>query len=178
MALTHNLGFPRIGAQRELKFALEAYWVGTSSQDTLQALAATLRQRHWAQQAALDWVPVGDFSLYDQVLDMSFALGHLPERVRDFDGTALDNYFRVARGRSAPTQGAHAHAHTLAEQSACCGVAAGEMTKWFNTNYHYIVPEFSAQTTFALDASRLLAQLAQEQAQGNKAKPVLIGPDT
>ena len=165
MALTHNLGFPRIGAQRELKFALEAYWAGKSSQDELQALGATLRQRHWAQQSALDWAPVGDFSLYDQVLDMSFALGHLPERVRSFEGSTLDNYFRVARGRSA-------------EHSACCGVAAGEMTKWFNTNYHYIVPEFSAQTTFALDASRLLAQLAQAQAQGVKAKPVLIGPVT
>ena len=88
-------------------------------------------------------MPVGDFAFYDQVLDMSFTLGNLPERVRGFHGDALDNYFRVARGRSA--QGADDHA-------ACCGgVAAGEMTKWFDTNYHYIVPEFGANTQFKLD---------------------------
>ena len=170
MTTTHNLGFPRIGARRELKFALEAYWKSDISRDQLQAQGAHLRQRHWQQQAGLDWVPVGDFSFYDQVLDMSFTLGHLPERVRGFDGDALDNYFRVARGRSA--QAAHAHG------GGCCGVAAGEMTKWFDTNYHYIVPEFSAATTFRLDASRLLAQLAEARAQGVKAKPVLIGPVT
>jgi 5-methyltetrahydropteroyltriglutamate--homocysteine methyltransferase len=170
MTTLHNLGFPRIGARRELKFALEAYWKGESSRDTLQALGAQLRQRHWAQQAALDWVPVGDFSFYDQVLDTSFLLGHLPERVRGFHGDVLDNVFRVARGRSA--QGADAH-------GACCGgVAAGEMTKWFDTNYHYIVPEFTAATQFKLDASRLLEQLAEARAQGVKAKPVIIGPVT
>ncbi len=165
MAKTHSLGFPRIGSQRELKFMLESYWKGESSREALQQLGATLRQRHWDQQSALDLVPVGDFSFYDQVLDMSFTLGNLPERVRGFHGDALDNYFRVARGRSA--------------QSACCGgVAAGEMTKWFDTNYHYIVPEFDAATTFALDASRLLEQLAEARAQGIKAKPVIIGPVT
>jgi 5-methyltetrahydropteroyltriglutamate--homocysteine methyltransferase len=170
MTTIHNLGFPRIGARRELKFALEAYWRGDASRDSLQALGAQLRQRHWAQQAALDWVPVGDFSFYDQVLDTSFLLGHLPERVRGFHGDPLDNVFRVARGRSA--QGAEAH-------GACCaGVAAGEMTKWFDTNYHYIVPEFTAATQFKLDAARLLEQLAEAQAQGVKAKPVIIGPVT
>ena len=169
----HNLGFPRIGAKRELKMALESYWKGESSRDALNALGAQLRQRHWADQAGLDLVPVGDFSFYDQVLDMSFTLGHLPERVRDFQGDPLDNYFRVARGRSAQAGGANA-AH-----SACCGgVAAGEMTKWFDTNYHYIVPEFTATTEFQLDASRLLEQLAEAQAQGVKPKPVIIGPVT
>lgn len=168
MATTHNLGFPRIGSKRELKFALESYWKGQSSREDLQALGASLRQRHWDNQAALDWVPVGDFSFYDQVLDMSFTLGNLPERVRGFQGDTLDNYFRVARGRSAASTA-----------TACCGgVAAGEMTKWFDTNYHYIVPEFDAATAFSLDASRLLAQLAQAQAQGVKAKPVIIGPVT
>lgn len=167
MTRTHNLGFPRIGARRELKFALEAYWKGESSRAELGALGAQLRQRHWQQQSALDLVPVGDFSFYDQVLDMSFTLGHLPARVQGFEGDVLDNYFRVARGRSA--QGSHA---------ACCGVAAGEMTKWFDTNYHYIVPEFTAATRFRLDASRLLAQLAEARAQGVNAKPVLIGPVT
>ena len=174
---THNLGFPRIGASRELKFALESYWSGLTSRDQLQQLGAQLRQRHWAQQHGLDLVPVGDFAFYDQVLDMSFTIGHLPERVQAFQGDPLDNYFRVARGRSAQDPAA---------EPACCGapathggeVAAGEMTKWFDTNYHYIVPEFTATTRFTLDASRLLAQLAEARAQGVKAKPVIIGPVT
>jgi len=170
MTTIHNLGFPRIGARRELKFALESYWKGESSRDELKNLGAQLRQRHWDNQAGLDFIPVGDFAFYDQVLDMSFTLGNLPERVRDFHGDTLDNYFRVARGRSA--QGAEDH-------GACCGgVAAGEMTKWFDTNYHYIVPEFTAATEFKLDTSRLLAQLAEARAQGVKAKPVIVGPVT
>jgi len=170
MVTTHNLGFPRIGAQRELKFALESYWKGQSSGDALKTLGAELRQRHWNEQCGLDLVPVGDFAFYDQVLDMSFTLGNLPERARDFHGDPLDNYFRVARGRSA--EGGHAHAR------CCGGIAAGEMTKWFDTNYHYIVPEFSADTAFTLDASRLLEQLGEANAQGVKAKPVIIGPVT
>ncbi|MFL9860086.1 5-methyltetrahydropteroyltriglutamate--homocysteine S-methyltransferase [Paraburkholderia madseniana] len=166
MVTTHNLGFPRIGAKRELKFAQEHYWKGQSSRDELKSLGAQLRQRHWENQSGLDQVPVGDFSFYDQVLDTSFMLGNIPERVRGFEGDALDNYFRVARGRSA-------------HDSACsCGVQAGEMTKWFDTNYHYIVPEFSAATEFSLDASRLVDQLAQARALGVKAKPVIIGPVT
>ena len=170
MTTIHNLGFPRIGAKRELKFALESYWKGETSRDELQALGAQLRQRHWADQQGLDFVPVGDFSFYDQVLDMSFTLGNLPERVQGFHGDALDNYFRVARGRSAKGTDEH---------SACCGgVAAGEMTKWFDTNYHYIVSEFTAATQFRLDATRLLAQLAEAKAQGIAPKPVLVGPVT
>ncbi|GAB3436025.1 5-methyltetrahydropteroyltriglutamate--homocysteine S-methyltransferase [Giesbergeria sinuosa] len=170
MVTTHNLGFPRIGVQRELKFALESYWKGQSALSDLKTLGAGLRQQHWADQAPLDWAPVGDFSFYDQVLDMSFTLGNLPERVRDFHGDSLDNYFRVARGRSAQTTENHA--------GCCGGVAAGEMTKWFDTNYHYIVPEFTTTTEFKLDASRLLEQLAEARAQGVKAKPVIIGPVT
>jgi len=170
MVHTHNLGFPRIGAKRELKFALESYWQGASTREELKALGAQLRQRHWQHQAGLDFAPVGDFAFYDQVLDMSFTLGNLPERVRGFHGDALDNSFRVARGRSA--QGAEDHA------GCCGGVAAGEMTKWFDTNYHYIVPEFTAQTAFRLDASRLLDQLAEARAQGVRAKPVIVGPVT
>ena len=170
MTTIHNLGFPRIGAQRELKFALESYWKGESSPEALKTLGAQLRQRHWTAQQGIDLVPVGDFSFYDQVLDMSFTLGNLPERVRGFHGDVLDNYFRVARGRST---------HSADDHSACCGgVAAGEMTKWFDTNYHYIVPEFNAATAFKLDATRLLAQLAEAKAQGVKAKPVIIGPVT
>ncbi|SDZ15216.1 methionine synthase (B12-independent) [Variovorax sp. YR266] len=170
MTTTHNLGFPRIGARRELKFALESYWKGESSRDALKALGAELRQRHWQDQAGIDLVPVGDFAFYDQVLDMSFTLGNLPERVRGFHGDTLDNYFRVARGRSA--QSAEDHA------GCCGGVAAGEMTKWFDTNYHYIVPEFTSATEFKLDASRILEQFAEAKAQGVKAKPVLVGPVT
>jgi 5-methyltetrahydropteroyltriglutamate--homocysteine methyltransferase len=171
MTTTHNLGFPRIGARRELKFALESYWKGESSRDQLKALGAQLRQRHWIHQIDLDLAPVGDFAFYDQMLDMSFTLGNLPERVQGFQGEVLDNYFRVARGRSAETAEAHA---------GCCGggVAAGEMTKWFDTNYHYIVPEFSAATQFKLDASRLLEQLAEARQAGVKAKPVIVGPVT
>ena len=171
MAKTHNLGFPRIGSQRELKFALESYWKGQSSLDELKALGAQLRQRHWKNQSGLDFVPVGDFAFYDQVLDMSFTLGNLPERVSGFAGDALDNYFRVARGRSA----------TGSENGGASGdsVGAAEMTKWFDTNYHYIVPEFRAETQFKLDASRLLEQLSEARKQGVvEIKPVLIGPLT
>lgn len=165
MVTTHNLGFPRIGAKRELKFALENYWTGKSSQDELMSLGAQLRQRHWEQQSGFDLIPVGDFSFYDQVLDMSFMLGNIPDRVRGLEGNGLDNYFRVARGRSV-------------DDSACSCVHAGEMTKWFDTNYHYIVPEFSAETEFLLDASRLLDQLAEARQFGVQAKPVIIGPVT
>ena len=170
MALTHNLGFPRIGAQRELKHALEAYWQGNSNLDTLERVGHGLRERHWALQADLDFVPVGDFSFYDQVLDTSFLLGNLPERAQHFHGDDLDNYFRIARGRSA------AAAHT--EHHCNCEIHAGEMTKWFDTNYHYIVPEFTADTGFSLNSSRLLAQIAQAQALGHQVKPTLIGPLT
>ncbi|WP_297443687.1 5-methyltetrahydropteroyltriglutamate--homocysteine S-methyltransferase [Acidocella sp.] len=166
MALTHSLGYPRIGAKRELKFALEAYWKGASSREALQELGAQLRARHWRDQSGLDLVPVGEFSFYDQVLDMSVTLGNLPARVRGFHGDALDNYFRIARGRSAE------------DHAACCGVAAGEMTKWFDTNYHYIVPEFDAGTSFTLNATRLLTQFGEAKAQGVAAKPVIIGPVT
>ncbi len=170
MAILHNLGFPRIGRQRELKRALEQYWQGSSTLAALEHTGSTLRQRHWQDQAGLDWMPVGDFSFYDQILDLSFLLGNVPERVRGFQGAALDNYFRVARGRSVQSDGAGCGCHG--------GVAAGEMTKWFDTNYHYIVPELTAETTFQLNAERLLAQVAEAQAQGVAVKPVLVGPLT
>lgn len=170
MITTHNLGFPRIGAKRELKFALEAYWKGQSSLEDLKQVGKSLRQGNWALQSNLDFMPVGDFAFYDQVLDMSFTLGNLPARVQDFHGDPLDNYFRVARGRSAESAEAHAQ--------CCGGVAAGEMTKWFDTNYHYIVPEFTAETQFKLDATLLLEQLAEAKTQNVKAKPVIIGPVT
>jgi 5-methyltetrahydropteroyltriglutamate--homocysteine methyltransferase len=170
MVIAHNLGFPRIGAQRELKFAQESYWKGISSFHDLNATGVQLRKDNWQTQFGLDFVPVGDFSFYDQVLDMSFTLGHLPKRAQNFHGAQIDNYFRVARGHS-----------TVAKQdsSACCsGIAAGEMTKWFDTNYHYIVPEFTAETTFKLDATRFIDQINEVKAQGGIPKPVLIGPIT
>jgi len=181
MVITHNLGFPRIGANRELKLALERHWQGLASQQELEGVGSQLRQQHWSVQASLDWAPVGDFSFYDQVLDMSFMLGNVPARAlrpagnsaaRSADPSAelsanrsLDQYFRLARGRSA-------------HDGACSGVHAGEMTKWFDTNYHYIVPEFAVDSAFSLDASVLLAQLEQSRATGVRAKPVIIGPLT
>ncbi len=166
MVTTHNLGFPRIGKKRELKFALEKYWQGEIGKEELLAEGQQLRKRNEEAQANLDYVPVGDFSFYDQVLDTSFMLGNIPSRVESLEGDELDNYFRVARGRSG------------ANELDCSCVSAGEMTKWFDTNYHYIVPEFDKNTTFSLNAERLLAQIEEAKAHGIQAKPVIIGPVT
>jgi 5-methyltetrahydropteroyltriglutamate--homocysteine methyltransferase len=164
MAQSHNLGFPRIGARRELKFALEKYWKGAIGEQELETVAADLRKQSWKRQAALDLVPVGDFSLYDHVLDTSFLVGNVPERARSGGSGALDAYFRVARGRAAGERGN--------------GVAASEMTKWFDTNYHYIVPELAADTCFRLDAERFVGMLREALELGVKAKPVVVGPVT
>jgi 5-methyltetrahydropteroyltriglutamate--homocysteine methyltransferase len=166
MTTTHNLGYPRIGPQRELKFALEAHWRGERSSEDLLSTAHELRKQNWARQSGLDLVPMGDSSLYDHVLDMSETLGCFPVRAgrAHEDGVcALDNYFRVARGRAG-------------KASTAPAIAAGEMTKWFDTNYHYIVPEFDRETTFTLHDTRLQTQWAEAQAAGVKAKPVLLGP--
>ena len=164
MAQTHSLGFPRIGSQRELKFSLEKYWKGELPSAELLRVAEDLRRQAWTRQLRLDWAPVGDFSLYDHVLDTSVLLGNMPERARALGGEPLDAYFRVARGRAAGETGA--------------GVPAGEMTKWFDTNYHYIVPEFDVASRFQLDAQRLLDQVREARALGVRAKPVLVGPLT
>ena len=170
MVTTHNFGFPRIGKKRELKFALEKYWRREISKESLLQIGFDLRQQNWQHQSGLDFVPVGDFSFYDQVLDTSFMLGNVPSRVRDLGlnekEDELDNYFRVARGRSG------------VDESSCSCVSAGEMTKWFDTNYHYIVPEFDKNTSFSLDASRLLKQVKDAKVQGVNVKPVLVGPVT
>ena len=178
MAKIHTLGFPRIGAKRELKFAQEKFWKGESSAAELLNVAQGLRAENWAAQGGLDFVPVGDHSLYDHVLDMSFTLGNLPERAQGFEGSELDNYFRVARGRSAQVIKNHLH-----DEQCDCGcnasIAAGEMTKWFDTNYHFIVPEVTANTTFTLNPERLLTQLKEAQEQGvEQPKPVIVGPVT
>jgi 5-methyltetrahydropteroyltriglutamate--homocysteine methyltransferase len=165
MVIQHNLGFPRIGENRELKFALEKFWRGELEESTLLELADDLKVKHWQSQSSLDLVPVGDFSLYDQVLDMSVTLGAIPERIRKSKGSETDQYFRFARGRSQ-------------NDSGCQCTRAGEMLKWFNTNYHYIVPELSADTEFKLNADRLIHDLTLAKKHNVKAKPVIIGPLT
>lgn len=166
MITTHNLGFPRIGSKRELKFALEQYWSGTMSEPALLEIAAELRSQHWQYQSKINWIPVGDFSLYDHVLDTSFMVGNIPERAQSLPGKALDYYFRVARGRSNADLGV----------SSC--IHAAEMTKWFDTNYHYIVPEFNNTTRFRLNVRRLLEQIQQAGKQFTQIKPVILGPVT
>nr|WP_319492826.1 5-methyltetrahydropteroyltriglutamate--homocysteine S-methyltransferase [uncultured Desulfobacter sp.] len=162
---THNLGFPRIGDNRELKRALESYWRGETSQTQLLETGAQIRKRNWAYQKDLNYVPVGDFSFYDQVLDTSWMLGNIPARAKETDGSALDRYFRTARGQSAG-------------DGKDNQIPAGDMTKWFDTNYHYIVPEFEPSTKFFLDAQSLLDQVQEAQQSGVRPKPVVLGPVT
>jgi len=163
--LNHTLGFPRVGLRRELKKAQESYWAGNSSQEALLATGRELRARHWKQQqeAGVDLVPVGDFAWYDHVLTTSLLLGNVPARHQNADGSVdLDTLFRLGRGR-APT-GKPA--------------AAAEMTKWFNTNYHYMVPEFVKGQQFKLTWTQLLDEVDEALALGHKIKPVLLGPLT
>ena len=178
MIRTHILGFPRMGAQRELKFALERHWRGEIDAAALEAVGAALRERHWALQreAGLDFVTVGDFAFYDQVANHIQLFGCEPARF-GFTGreTALARYFTLARG----VADEHAHGDGCAcGQPHEGGTAALEMTKWFDTNYHYLVPEFDASTTFALASARLLSEVAQAQALGHAVKVALVGPLT
>ncbi|MBF4206683.1 5-methyltetrahydropteroyltriglutamate--homocysteine S-methyltransferase [Pseudomonas donghuensis] len=173
MALAHNLGFPRIGADRELKKAQEAYWKGDLDQAGLEAVGRELRARHWQLQkdAGIELLPVGDFAWYDQVLTHSLTFGAIPERFAQVTGAnglpTLDTLFAMARGAS-----------------TCCGASHGqtqyaqELTKWFDTNYHYLVPEFSADQRFLLSWEQLFEEVAEAQALGHAVKPVLIGPLT
>ena len=162
---THVLGYPRMGAQRQLKWALEDYWKGQLTQDQLLNEAANIRQSHWQIQldAGLDFITAGDFALYDHVLNHSYMFGVVPERFASAEsGWQWDTYFRMARGRSA--------------QGDDC--AACEMTKWFDTNYHYLVPEFTEQQTFSLNADVWLEEIKQAQALTPNVKAVLLGPLT
>ena len=174
MALAHNLGFPRIGADRELKKALEAYWKGDIDQAALQTVGRELRAKHWQLQkdAGIDLVPVGDFAWYDQVLTHSLTFGAIPERfanTRDNNGRpTLDTLFGMARGAS--------HSCCGAEHSQ--GQYAQELTKWFDTNYHYLVPEFSLDQRFELSWSALFEEVDEALALGHRVKPVIIGPLT
>ncbi len=159
MALIHNLGFPRIGPQRELKRALETFWAGGIDESALRAAGADLRRQNWRTQseAGVDLVPVGDFAWYDHVLTTSVMLGNVPKRFGA--GRAdLQAYFAMARGAE--------------------GIPALEMTKWFDTNYHYLVPEFDSHTQFRLDASWLTDEVREAQALGIRVKPVVLGPLT
>lgn len=163
--ISHILGFPRVGLRRELKKAQESYWAGTLSQQELLEAGKALRARHWQQQkdAGVDLLPVGDFAWYDHVLTTSLLLGNVPARHRNADDSIdLDTLFRIARGRAPSGEPA----------------AASEMTKWFNTNYHYIVPEFTCGQRFSLSWTQLLDEVDEALALGHKIKPVLLGPLT
>jgi 5-methyltetrahydropteroyltriglutamate--homocysteine methyltransferase len=181
--LTHTLGYPRIGERRELKKATEAYWAGTLPAAELEAAGRALRKQHWlTQQAAgIDLIPSNDFSFYDQVLDLSCLVGNIPPRFGWKGGEVdLDTRFAIARGVS-PQQAAVHSGETGCGCAACAPTAvtfASEMTKWFDTNYHYIVPEFSAGTQFKLSATKAFDEFSEALALGIRTKPVLIGPVT
>ncbi|NMZ69059.1 methionine synthase (B12-independent) [Pseudomonas peli] len=171
MALSHSLGFPRIGRDRELKKALEAYWKGELDEAGLRTVGRELRAAHWQLQkdAGIDLLPGGDFAWYDQVLTHSLSFGVIPERFRPADGKpTLDTLFGMARGAVA----------NKSSQSACCAAHAQEMTKWFDTNYHYLVPEFTADQQFQLSWEQLFEEVEEAHALGHRIKPVLIGPLT
>ena len=166
MALAHSLGFPRIGRDRELKKAQEAFWKGELSEEGLRAVGRELRESHWDLQknAGIELLPVGDFAWYDQVLTHSLMFGVIPERFRPANGQAsLQTLFGMARGVS---------------DSCCGGAHAQEMTKWFDTNYHYLVPEFTADQPFHLGWEQLFEEVEEARALGHNVKPVVIGPLT
>ncbi len=176
---THTLGFPRIGAKRELKFALERHWRGELDAAGLEAVGRELRARHWALQrdAGLACVSVGDFAFYDQVANHIQLFGCEPARFGFDAGQApLARYFAMARGGAdaAPCDAGCQHQQHQHDG----GAHALEMTKWFDTNYHYLVPEFTAETQFALAGERLLGEVAEAQALGHAVKAVLLGPLT
>ncbi|MDX1755256.1 MAG: 5-methyltetrahydropteroyltriglutamate--homocysteine S-methyltransferase [Marinobacter sp.] len=163
--ITHTLGYPRIGLRRELKKAVEAYWAGDTDQVQLEKTGRELRLRHWAEQqaAGLSFVSVGDFAFYDHILNLSQALGVIPPRFGpDARADDLDTYFRMARGQ-APS----------GPPAAAC-----EMTKWFDTNYHYLVPEFQPDQRFALGNHRLEAEVREACQAGHRVKAVIPGPLT
>lgn len=161
---TNNLGYPRIGSNRELKKANELYWAGKISAENLLAAGSAIRKENWQLQAenGIDLIPSNDFSLYDQVLDLTLTLGAIPERYHEFSRTnnSLDLYFAMARGAQKDGQ----------------DVVAMEMTKWFDTNYHYIVPEFTKNQKFELFSTKIIAEFIEAKNLGIITKPVLIGP--
>ncbi len=166
MAVAHSLGFPRIGRDRELKKAQEAFWKGELDEAGLRAVGRDLRKAHWdlQKQAGIELLPAGDFAWYDQVLTHSLMFGVIPERFRPADGQAtLHTLFGMARGVS---------------DACCAGAHAQEMTKWFDTNYHYLVPEFSVDQQFHLGWDQLFEEVQEARDLGHAVKPVVIGPLT
>ncbi len=166
--LKHNLGYPRMGAQRQLKKACEQYWAGKISRNELFQEGKKLMELHWLlqQQAGIDLIPCNDFSYYDHILDMTLLLGAIPERytpvVTDVkENTEIDLYFAMARGY----------------QKDGLDITAMEMTKWFDTNYHYIVPEFTAYQTFSIFSTKVFTEFSSaKHITGKTPKPVLTGP--
>jgi 5-methyltetrahydropteroyltriglutamate--homocysteine methyltransferase len=163
MVIATNLGFPRMGRHRELKKALERFWAKKSDAAELVATARQLRAAHWKLQieAGLAQVPCNDFSLYDHVLDTSVMVGLEPGRFQDLPA-GLDRYFAMARG--------------VAHEGERSGAAALEMTKWFDTNYHYLVPEFEKRQTFSLVSDKPMAEFKEARDLGIRARPVVLGP--
>ncbi len=167
MALSHSLGFPRIGRDRELQKALEAYGQGALDEAGLRSVGQCLRAEQWQLQkdAGIELLPVGDFAWYDQVLTHSLTFGVIPERFRPHTGKpTLDTLFGMARDVS---------------DTGCCGAGhAQALTKWFDTHYSYLVPEFTAEQQFQLSWTQLFDEVDEAQALGYAVKPVLIGPLT
>lgn len=165
---THNLGYPRIGSHRELKKACEQYWAGKISFQELAETGKYLRLHHWQtqQDTGIDLIPSNDFSFYDQMLDMTLTVGAIPDRyealLKDDAYAEQDFYFAMARGY----------------QQAGLDITAMEMTKWFDTNYHYIVPEFKKDQKFQLFSSKITDEFKEAKDQGIITKPVIIGPVT
>jgi 5-methyltetrahydropteroyltriglutamate--homocysteine methyltransferase len=171
-----TLGFPRIGPKRELKTALESHWAGKTDAAALLATAAELRAQAWKRQRDLGAtvIPSNDFSVYDHVLDTTAMVGAVPEIYgwRD-DQVDLQTYFAMARGARGNVEDegcAHGHAHDGA------GAPAAEMTKWFDTNYHYLVPEFTADQKFRLASTKAIQEYREARALGIETRPVLLGP--
>ena len=172
---THNLGYPRIGQQRELKKATEAYWHGRLTREDLEASGRRLRQQNWATQqaAGMDLIPCNDFTFYDQMLDFSCLIGNVPPRFGWKGETMdLDTLFLMARGSRGEAHDTCDHGCSHQPAFAC------EMTKWFDTNYHYIVPEFRATSQFKLVGDKVFREFEEAQSLGHRAKPVLPGPVT
>lgn len=172
---TATLGVPRIGRHRELKFALEAFWSGKSSEAELLANASALRAANWTEQRdhGITKIPSNDFSLYDHVLDTAVMVGAIPARYGWSGGdVTLQTYFAMARGREGQAHGDCGCTHPQE------GVTALEMTKWFDTNYHYMVPELTDDQSFALSSRKPVEHFLEAKALGIHTRPVILGPVT
>ncbi|HRP78721.1 MAG TPA: 5-methyltetrahydropteroyltriglutamate--homocysteine S-methyltransferase, partial [Aquamicrobium sp.] len=175
-----TLGVPRIGRRRELKFALEAYWAGKSTADELLGVAKSVRAANWKEQAArgITKIPSNDFSLYDHVLDTAVMVGAIPARYGWTGGDMpLDTYFAMARGNQGEGGAACGHSGH-ADSGQAHGVTALEMTKWFDTNYHYMVPELDDDQAFSLASTKPVDHFLEARELGIHTRPVILGPVT